>query len=235
MKPIKITLLILCLATLLSSCTKKQDVDTFGGNSTVNDSYELQIQHYVELLKTLQDELLEEKEENFILKCTYDAEIEALEQEITYLKQQTSHATDQGGNSANRNDVYPEQFEETLAEALFKYEVIDQKLTLCRFIGDKSSVNIPRSVDGVKLAKIGDEAFKNSDVSSVIISHGIEEIGWFAFSGCRLLEKIEIPASVTLVGYGAFDYCSSSLTIICEKGSYIEAYAKSWGINIEYK
>jgi hypothetical protein len=47
------------------------------------------------------------------------------------------------------------------------------------------------------------------------------------------LSEITIPTSVTDIGYGAFDHCSHSLTIICEKDSYIEAYATSWGIKAE--
>ena len=240
MKILKMALLILSLALIMSACSKKQASsetanETIGSNLLI-DSYELQIKYYSELLTSLQDDLSELKADKFMLEYNYKAEIEALKQEIDGLKQHSNSGTS-GGNSQNGNDnhdVYPEQLEPTVREDLYKYEVIDQKMTLTEYIGDRTSIKIPQAADGVKISKIGDDAFKSSAVQEVVISNGIEEIGWFAFSGCSSLKTIEIPSSVASVGYGAFEYCSPSLTIICEKGSYIDIYAQSWGIRVEY-
>ncbi len=238
MKLLKIASLIVCLATLLCSCANKSVGDEVQSTKLIIDSYKVQLDYYAELLETLRDELTHEKEENFILKCNYETEIETLKKEISGLKQQSGNTANDESNSSSRNDrhdVYPEQIEETSASTLYKYEVIDQKLTLGQYVGDKISVKIPQTVNEVKLIRIGDEAFKNSSVREVIIPDGIEEIGWFAFSGCRALQRIEIPASVISVEYGAFEYCSPALVIVCEQGSYIDTYAQSWGIGIEYK
>lgn len=238
MKLLKFALLILCLGILLCSCAKESAGDDIQSSKLVIDSYKVQLDHYAALLESMQNELITEREEKFILKYGYESEIEALQKEISGLKQQSGNTANNESNSSSRNDrhdVYPEQIEETSASTLYKYEVIDRKLTLGQYVGDKTSVTIPQTVNEVKLIRIGDGAFKNSSVQEVIMPDGIEEIGWFAFSGCRALHRIEIPASVISVEYGAFEYCSPALVIVCEKGSYIEAYAQSWGIRVEYK
>ena len=236
MKLLKFALLILCLGALLCSCAKESAGDDIQSSKLVIDSYKVQLDHYAALLESMQNELITEREEKFILKHGYESEIEALQKEISGLKQQSGNTAN--GSSSNQNDkhdVYPEQIEETSASTLYKYEVIEQKLTLGEYVGDKTSVTIPQTVNEVKLVRIGDEAFKNSSVQEVIIPNGIEEIGWFAFSGCRALHRIEVPASVISVEYGAFEYCSPALVIVCERGSYIDTYAQSWGIRVEYK
>ena len=98
-----------------------------------------------------------------------------------------------------------------------------------------SAVTVPDSIDGYPVVKIGEGAFKDSSVVSITLPDTVREIDWFAFSGCVYLKEITIPASVTSVGYGAFDYCTARPRIICQKGSYIEAYAASWGMAFESK
>ena len=93
-------------------------------------------------------------------------------------------------------------------------------------------LNIPSAIDGMPVVAIGDEAFKGMQIRSVVIPSGVKEIGWFAFSACTVLESVTLPSSVTSIGYGAFDYCPKSFKVICEKGSYAEAYAISWGMNL---
>lgn len=236
MKIIKITLLILSFAVIMSSCSKKQQNNEPIDSNLIIDNYEIQIKYYTELLTSLQNDLSELKADKFMLECSYKSEIEALKQEIDGLRQHSNSGTS-GGNSQNGNDnhdVYPEDFGQTSLEVLYKYEVIDQKLTITEYIGSKTSIQIPALKNDIKVFGIGDEAFKNSSLQDVVIANGVEEIGWFAFSGCASLKSIKIPSSVTSVGYGAFQYCSPSLTIICEKGSYIDTYAQSWGIRVEY-
>lgn len=236
MKVIKIAFLILSLTLIMSSCSKNEESRETTSSNLIIDSYELQIKYYSELLTSLQNDLSELKADKFMIECSYKAEIEALKQEIDGLKQHSSSGTSDGNsqNGSDNRDVYPEDFSQTSVDVLYEYEVIDQKLTITEYLGDKVSIEISRAVDGINIAKIGDEAFKNSAVQSVVIPDGIEEIGWFAFFGCASLKTIKIPSSVTSVGYGAFDYCSPTLTIICEKGSYIDSYAQSWGLRVEY-
>ena len=238
----KILAIILALSAMLVLCACKpksnqNDTDT-SNDKIIKESYMTQLEYYIELVQSLQNEIMEEKESNFIAECAYRLKIEELEDEILSLKKHGSFVnvdSDNSNDPPNESDNHeetPKQFEETAVAELFEFEIINRKLTVANYLGDGGEVEIPQKIDGVAVKAIGEEAFKGADATKIIIPDGVESIGWFAFSGCRSLREINIPSTVTSVEYGAFDYCSPSLVIICEKGSYIEAYAKSWGIKV---
>lgn len=94
---------------------------------------------------------------------------------------------------------------------------------------DLKSVEIPSSV------KILDEsAFASCrDLSSVTIPEdsSLKYIYHGAFRNCFNLKSITIPSSVEHISPFVFEGCKD-LTIICEKGSYAEHYAKREGIAV---
>ena len=106
-------------------------------------------------------------------------------------------------------------------------------VTITGYTGSMIDVEIPSTIDGLSVTRIGEDAFKNALIRSVTIPSSVREIDWFAFSGCTCLESVTIPSSVLTINYGAFDYCPKSMKVYCEKGSYAEAYAKSWGMITE--
>jgi hypothetical protein len=69
--------------------------------------------------------------------------------------------------------------------------------------GCKSS-EIPQEV-----TEIGDYAFTNSSITQVIIPNGVTRIGMDAFRGCKALESIVIPASVSTIYRLTFSSCTS--------------------------
>lgn len=201
------------------------------GNDITEDSYKEQISYYMTLTESLQAELLKLKEENYIEECEYQLQIAALEETVETLKK-TVAAMSGGDSSINSNAPTNDNLS---ARSNYKYTVKDGKVTITAYTGSAMDVVIPASIDGFAVVAIGDDAFKGAELRSVIIPSGVKEIGWFAFHSCAVLESITIPSSVTSVGYGAFDYCPKSLKIICEKDSYIESYAASWGFSTSAK
>lgn len=67
-----------------------------------------------------------------------------------------------------------------------------------------NSYNVPESV-----TVIGNNAFGNEYLSSVVLHEGLAEIGKNAFADCISLKSIEIPSTVTEIGSGAFSGCRS--------------------------
>lgn len=53
-----------------------------------------------------------------------------------------------------------------------------------------------------------------SSIRKIIISQGIQELGWYNFTGCENLTEIEIANSVTHLGYGTFVACNSLESVI---------------------
>lgn len=80
---------------------------------------------------------------------------------------------------------------------------------------------------------IGDRAFEGCIYLEKItdLYPTITTIGEKAFYGCSSLSSVKIPDTVVKIGDSAFTNCSPWLVIACNKGSYAETFAKSYGIS----
>lgn len=98
-----------------------------------------------------------------------------------------------------------------LGEILSEWEVSvneDDTVTLVKYIGDRDPVICPERVGLRRVTRIGKDAFRSCDVTSVIIPEGITAIEDRAFFGCSGLKSIVIPKSVTELGAEVFCGCS---------------------------
>lgn len=88
----------------------------------------------------------------------------------------------------------------------------------------------------------------------LVLPDALEYIGESAFLKCKKLEYVRVPESVRMIGKWAFHGCgrlkkleihhdpeevgewitNKNCTIVCPKGSKMEAYAKSYEVNVEY-
>lgn len=48
----------------------------------------------------------------------------------------------------------------------------------------------------------------STKLETLVISENVKIIGMSAFSGCQNLKSIELPSTITSIGYGAFEYCT---------------------------
>ena len=69
-----------------------------------------------------------------------------------------------------------------------------------------------------KVVKIGQCAFKTSDVISVTISEGVESIGQVAFERCYELTSISLPSTLTEIEYGVFWNCNGLTSMTLPEG-----------------
>lgn len=156
----------------------------------------------------------------------YQDRITALESELAAAKTEQYEAL-----AVYRDRVEALESELEEARGSYNYTADGNGATLTRYIGKEKNVSLPKEIDGFRVISIGKETFRNTAVEAVILPEGLESIGWFAFYGCVGLQSIAIPSSVKTIEYGAFDGCTS-LVIYCEKGSFAERYAKSYGIRV---
>lgn len=62
----------------------------------------------------------------------------------------------------------------------------------------------------LKVVRVGDEAFYNcSNITSLAIEEGVEEIGVKSFGFCKGITKVIVPNSLKIIGTGAFAGCSN--------------------------
>ena len=68
----------------------------------------------------------------------------------------------------------------------------------------EGTLTIPNTI-----TKIGDNAFRFSKIKSIELPPSLTEIGYSAFYFCSKLTEVNVPNSVTKLGYSAFVGCSS--------------------------
>jgi len=100
-----------------------------------------------------------------------------------------------------------------------------------RYIGDKSDITLPATIDGVAMLHISPNAFAGTAVQRVVIPEGYDCIQSRSFADCANLTEIHIPDSVFLISNNAFSH-SPNVTIVCSEGSFAHSFALSRGIPV---
>jgi hypothetical protein len=106
----------------------------------------------------------------------------------------------------------------------------------------------------LQLKYIGTEAFYGCNIEELELPEGLLEIGEGAFRKCRRLEYVYLPDTLRRIGKWTFHGCTrlavlearhdpeeigewitnKGCIIRCPKGSRMEAYARSYGMTVEY-
>jgi hypothetical protein len=94
-------------------------------------------------------------------------------------------------------------------------DFVVQGKVLTKYQGTATAVTIPANLG---VTEIGEEAFAETNIISVVIPAGVTSIGDYAFYKCRSLTGITIPAGVTAIGGRAFYECSSLTAITIPAG-----------------
>lgn len=113
--------------------------------------------------------------------------------------------------------TYEKSKNEALSE--FEYESFDKTgITITKFKGDGSTVNIPAAIKEKPVIGIGLNAFSRcSSVTSVIIPESVKEIGDGAFAECSSLTSLDIPENVEKIECWTFRNCSSLTSVSIPK------------------
>ncbi len=93
---------------------------------------------------------------------------------------------------------------------------------LCGTAAEDGALDVPSSVDGVRVVEIAPHAFEGcTNLTSVTLAEGVTAIGKCAFDGCVGLTNITFAATVETIGESAFRECSglSSVTLPSALGS----------------
>jgi BspA type Leucine rich repeat region (6 copies) len=95
------------------------------------------------------------------------------------------------------------------------YVVTNGTVTITGYSGIAFTLVIPSTLNGYPITSIGDNAFENLGLTSVIISPGVINIGNSVFYLDGYLSNVVIPNTVTSIGSDVFTGCSglTSITI----------------------
>lgn len=89
-----------------------------------------------------------------------------------------------------------------------------QGYTVIGYEGTETNLTIPSSYDGAPIIEIGNRAFFDSRIESVIIPYGVRKIGVHAFAYSDNLVSVDIPDSVTVIEGRAFLKCEALKEIV---------------------
>ena len=84
--------------------------------------------------------------------------------------------------------------------------------TLTKFIGGETNVIVP-----TRCHKVGNDAFRDSKITSVKLQEGVTNIGTMGFYNCRNLVNVSLPNSLTTISTFAFSICSNLKNITIPK------------------
>lgn len=82
----------------------------------------------------------------------------------------------------------------------------DDEYYLINYVNENPNVVLPNNFNG-KEYSLYECAFLQSNIKSVVLQEGLEEIAEYAFCGCGNLETITLPSTLLSINYGAFDDC----------------------------
>lgn len=124
----------------------------------------------------------------------------------------------------------------------FAWDETDGEITIMEYWDNIVSkppgqVVIPASIGKCPVVRIGFPepaigVFGDRSAASVVVPEGVRAIGGKAFSGCKGLEYVVIPCSVTEIEPSAFGQSQNQpyFHLRCFAGSYAEQFAKAHGI-----
>lgn len=109
---------------------------------------------------------------------------------------------------------------------VYRWQEENGTITLTKYKGLDSCVEIPWDIEGVPVSKIGKNAFKgNVDLEEIVLSPNVTEIMDSAFEGCEKLARIGWNENLKVIGKRAFYNCYQ-LTVI-----RLPAGVESLGVN----
>ena len=83
----------------------------------------------------------------------------------------------------------------------------------------EGAVTIPAEANGFKVTTVGKYALTGSKITSVIVSEGIESIGYGAFANCHSLDKLVLPSTLTSIGAMIVDGSRNLTTVVSNSKS----------------
>ena len=105
----------------------------------------------------------------------------------------------------------------------------DQYISLIKYNGYESTVNIPSKIDFWDVKEIGEKCFyEDMSIRKVLNLDNIVSIGDEAFYGCENLTEIFISDSTINMGSKVFEYCNYDLIIYCAYEKIPSTWPGDW-------
>ncbi len=105
-----------------------------------------------------------------------------------------------------------------LVHAQFTTTTNDGAVTITGYTGGDGAVTIPSSIDGHPVIAIGTDAFELTGIASINIPDSVTSIGYEAFGTCTNLSAVTLPNTITNIAQYAFFRCSALVNMTIPSG-----------------
>lgn len=116
----------------------------------------------------------------------------------------------------------------------FSYEMDSGEVTITGYHGTEREIVIPEEIEGRPVTRIGEEAFRDYDLTSVDLPDSLLVIEGYAFGGCDCLESISFGKNLEQIGSFAFYECKELQKVSLPKGlQYLGGYSFAYCENLK--
>ena len=113
-------------------------------------------QLYLQTIASLESELQQQKEANYIAESQYKAQLQELQQRLDKL---TATPGTPNGTDAD--------------ELVFRYRIENGKAIITGYSGSATLLTVPAELDGYPVYGIGERAFENTRVAAIALPEGV--------------------------------------------------------------
>lgn len=207
-------------------CYKDSYAETFAAENGLNIIDAGALDYSVLDAKIAEAEIALGENADYYTKATRDA----LQTEVDSAKSVKENASEQPAidDAVKALDAKIKELE----PFAYKYAVsADNEVTITGFNNDKpeiitpaAEIVIPELVDGLPVTAVGNEAFQNSGITSVLLPASVAKLGDRAFSGCTGLKDVMVMNDALIYGADVFKG-SENVVLYGATGSTTEKYA----------
>ena len=104
---------------------------------------------------------------------------------------------------------------DTITEGDYEYQINNQgTVTIVKYLGQDLNVTIPSKIADTVVEEIGNNAFRESKITSVKFPSTLKKIGDAAFYRCYYLKNVTFPSGLYSIGQSAFEECYTMTKIV---------------------
>ena len=130
-----------------------------------------------------------------------------------------TESVDSNGYVRENNETSEEGNHTTEDGLIYRIYSEESYAEITGYNGNGKNLIIPELLDGVPVTSIGQQAFVNcTTLESVEIPDSITRMGYWAFSGCSNLKQVKLSKNLKYINMDCFSECSSLESIVVPEG-----------------
>lgn len=121
----------------------------------------------------------------------------------------TPGATPGSDQSASQEPTSQEEVVKTTPVEDLSYQIVDNTVIIKGYLGDDTHLVLPGTIEGKKVVTIGENAFWQSNIQSIVLPDNVTLIEEYAFGHCEDLTSVQLSGRLKTIEKYAFYECTA--------------------------